>query len=49
MIMTTVGLLRDKPNPTREQIVTALNGNLCRCCGYSNLLKAVEAAVKTTA
>ena len=49
MIMTTVGLLRDKPNPSREQIIQALNGNLCRCCGYSNLLKAVEAAVKTTA
>lgn len=49
MIMTTVGLLRDKPNPSREQIVTALNGNLCRCCGYSNLLQAVEAAAKTTA
>jgi aerobic-type carbon monoxide dehydrogenase small subunit (CoxS/CutS family) len=49
MIMTTVGLLRDKPKPSREQIVQALNGNLCRCCGYSNLLKAVEAAAQATA
>ena len=49
MIMTTVALLREKSNPTREQIVTALNGNLCRCCGYSNLLKAVETAAKHVA
>ena len=49
MIMTTVALLREKKNPSREQIITALNGNLCRCCGYSNLLTAVEAAAKTTA
>ena len=46
MIMTTVALLREKKNPSREQIMTALNGNLCRCCGYSNLVKAVEAAAK---
>jgi aerobic-type carbon monoxide dehydrogenase small subunit (CoxS/CutS family) len=49
MIMTTVALLREKKNPTREQIITALNGNLCRCCGYSNLLKAVETAAKNVA
>ncbi len=49
MIMTTVGLLRDRSNPTREQIIQALNGNLCRCCGYSNILKAVEAAAKNAA
>jgi aerobic-type carbon monoxide dehydrogenase small subunit (CoxS/CutS family) len=48
MIMTTVALLREKKNPSREQIVQALNGNICRCCGYSNLLNAIEAAAKTT-
>jgi aerobic-type carbon monoxide dehydrogenase small subunit (CoxS/CutS family) len=42
MIMSTVGLLRGKPNPNRAEIIEALNGNLCRCCGYTNLLKAVE-------
>jgi aerobic-type carbon monoxide dehydrogenase small subunit (CoxS/CutS family) len=49
MIMATVGLLREKKNPSREQIIDALNGNVCRCCNYSNLLKAVEAAAKNAA
>lgn len=44
MIMSTIGLLRKNPSPTREQIMQALNGNLCRCCGYVNLLQAVERA-----
>lgn len=46
MIMSTVALLRENSSPTREEIVQALNGNLCRCCGYTNLLKAVERAAK---
>ncbi len=46
MIMSTVALLRGNPSPTREEIVQALNGNLCRCCGYVNLLRAVELAAK---
>jgi aerobic-type carbon monoxide dehydrogenase small subunit (CoxS/CutS family) len=49
MIMTTVGLLRQKSNPSHDEIIQALSGNICRCCGYSNLIKAVEAAAKTTA
>ncbi|MEW6158532.1 MAG: (2Fe-2S)-binding protein [Verrucomicrobiota bacterium] len=44
MIMTTVALLKRTPQPTRAQIIEALNGNLCRCCGYVNLLNAVERA-----
>jgi aerobic-type carbon monoxide dehydrogenase small subunit (CoxS/CutS family) len=48
MIMTAVGLLRQNPSPTREQIVERLNGNICRCCGYVNLLKAVERAALST-
>jgi len=48
MIMTTVGLLRRNSKPTRAQIIEALNGNICRCCGYSNILKAVERAVQST-
>jgi len=47
MIMATVGLLRRNPRPTREQIVAGLNGNLCRCCGYVNVLKAVQRAAQT--
>ena len=49
MIMSTVALLREKPSPTRDEIVNGLNGNLCRCCGYVNLLKAVERAAESGA
>lgn len=48
MIMTTVSLLRRNPTPNRKQIVEALNGNLCRCCGYQNILAAIERAAVTT-
>ena len=44
MILTTVALLREKPNPTDEQILAAINGNLCRCCAYPVILKAVRRA-----
>ena len=47
MIMTTVSLLRRNPAPSRDQIIEALNGNLCRCCGYGNILKAVQHAAQT--
>lgn len=44
MIMATVGLLNQVPNPTDGQILAALDGNLCRCCGYAKILKAVRRA-----
>jgi len=44
MVLTTVALLDRTPKPTQTQIVEALNGNLCRCCGYVNVLKAVQYA-----
>ena len=44
MIMATVGLLSQVPNPTNGQILAALDGNLCRCCGYTKILKAVRRA-----
>ena len=44
MVLTTVALLERTPKPTQTQIVEALNGNLCRCCGYVNVLKAVQYA-----
>jgi aerobic-type carbon monoxide dehydrogenase small subunit (CoxS/CutS family) len=47
MMMSTVGLLRKNSSPTRDEVVQALNGNLCRCCGYVNLLNAVERAAKS--
>jgi aerobic-type carbon monoxide dehydrogenase small subunit (CoxS/CutS family) len=42
MILATVALIERNPSPNRTQIVEALNGNLCRCCGYVNVLKAVQ-------
>ena len=44
MILTTVALLRDNPHPTRPQIIDAMDGNLCRCNNYLNIIRAVEHA-----
>ena len=44
MILTTVALLNQTPNPTDAQIVTALDGNLCRCCGHAKIFRAVRRA-----
>jgi carbon-monoxide dehydrogenase small subunit len=49
MIMTTVAFLKRNNAPTQAQIVEAMNGNICRCCGYSNILKAVQRAAKESA
>ena len=46
MIMAVVGLLKDKPNPTEEEIHHGLEGNLCRCTGYINIVKAVKKSAK---
>ena len=46
MILTTVGLLKRNPRPTEAQIIEALNGNLCRCCSYGNILQAVRRAAQ---
>jgi len=47
MILVTVALLERNGNPTQTQIVEALNGNICRCCGYVNVLKAVQRAAQS--
>jgi aerobic carbon-monoxide dehydrogenase small subunit len=44
MVMATVGLLAENPHPTEEQVRTGLEGNLCRCTGYHNIVRAVLAA-----
>ncbi|MDH4151104.1 MAG: (2Fe-2S)-binding protein [Betaproteobacteria bacterium] len=44
MIMATAALLKDNPNPTDEEIIHGLEGNLCRCTGYLNIVKAVKQA-----
>jgi len=43
-VMATVSLLNETPNPTEEEIRHALEGNLCRCTGYHNIVRAVQAA-----
>ena len=48
MILRTVSLLEVTPHPTDAQIVEALDGNLCRCCGYVRILAAVRRAAQTT-
>ncbi len=47
MIMAAAGLLSENPDPTEEQVRHALEGNLCRCTGYHNIVKAVLDAAKT--
>jgi carbon-monoxide dehydrogenase small subunit len=49
MIMTVVQLLERNPNPTEAEIRHALEGNLCRCTGYHNIVKAVQYAAKKSA
>ena len=44
MIMSAYGMLRDNPNPTEQEIREGLRGNLCRCTGYHNIVKAVQSA-----
>lgn len=46
MIMSARALLNRNPNPNREQIKEAMQGNLCRCTGYESIIESVEAAVK---
>ena len=43
MIMAAVSLLKEHPNPSEDEIRSLLEGNLCRCTGYQNIVKAVSA------
>jgi aerobic carbon-monoxide dehydrogenase small subunit len=47
MIMAAAGLLAENPNPTEVDVRHALDGNLCRCTGYHNIVKAVLDAAKS--
>lgn len=44
MVMASVDLLTDNPDPSEDEIREGLRGNLCRCTGYHNIVKAVEQA-----
>ena len=46
MVMAIVSLLRENPQPTEEQIRTGLEGNLCRCTGYHNIVRAALVAAE---
>jgi carbon-monoxide dehydrogenase small subunit len=46
MIMSAHALLQHNPNPTEEEIRFGLSGNLCRCTGYQNIVKAVQQAAQ---
>ncbi|MEO6124792.1 MAG: (2Fe-2S)-binding protein [Ilumatobacteraceae bacterium] len=44
MVMASIGLLNENPNPTETEVRYGLEGNLCRCTGYHNIVKSVLAA-----
>jgi aerobic carbon-monoxide dehydrogenase small subunit len=46
MMMTSVALLEEKPNPTEDEIRLAISGNLCRCTGYMNIVKSIQYAAQ---
>jgi carbon-monoxide dehydrogenase small subunit len=47
MVMAAVGLLRENPAPTEAEVRSGLEGNLCRCTGYHNIVRAVLSAAET--
>ena len=49
MVLRTIALLNENPNPDREAIRAALKGNLCRCTGYQQIIDAVELAAERLA
>ena len=49
MIMSAAGLLARNPRPSEAQIVDAIEGNLCRCTGYVNIVAAVQQAASAMA
>ena len=49
MLMTSAALLAENPNPSDDDVRWGISGNLCRCTGYMNIVKAVQAAGKQMA
>ncbi len=45
MIMNAVALLEENPNPSDEEIIQRMNGNICRCCAYPRILAAIRHAI----
>jgi len=46
MIVSAKGLLDENPKPSKEEIVKAISGNLCRCTGYKKIIEAIEEAAR---
>ena len=46
MVMAAIGLLGENPDPTEREVREGLEGNLCRCTGYHNIVRAVRAAAQ---
>ncbi len=44
MIMASIDLVNDNPNPTEDEVREGIEGNLCRCTGYQNIIRAVQQA-----
>jgi carbon-monoxide dehydrogenase small subunit len=49
MVMATIGLLAENPDPSEQEVREALEGNYCRCTGYHNIVRAVRAAARASA
>ena len=48
-LISTVALLRETPEPSEDELTSALSGNLCRCTGYQNIVRAVRLAINREA
>jgi carbon-monoxide dehydrogenase small subunit len=46
MIMTAIDLVNDNPNPSEDEVREGIEGNLCRCTGYQNIVRAVQQAAR---
>jgi carbon-monoxide dehydrogenase small subunit len=46
MVMSAIELVQDNPNPSETEIREGLEGNICRCTGYHNIVKSVQAGAK---
>ena len=49
MVLTAQALLKANPNPTREDIVSAISANICRCTGYGQIVEAIQLAAERLA
>jgi len=45
MVLTAAALLKENPNPSREEICSFLDGNICRCTGYLKIIESVQSAI----